>query len=76
MPIDRTTGEPGILGQSGVILEAFRPGTEPSRQSREDESGLSFARNSVSEDPLSQLAAEAEDGTGEDDEDEDLGGLY
>ncbi|WP_417475865.1 penicillin-binding protein 1A [Maricaulis sp.] len=76
VPIDRTTGEPGILGQSGVILEAFRPGTEPSRQSREDESGLSFARNSVSEDPLSQLAAEAEDGTGEDDEDEDLGGLY
>ena len=59
-----------------MILEAFRPGTEPARHSREDESGLSFARNSVSEDPMSQLAAEAEDGPGEDDEEDDLGGLY
>lgn len=74
VPIDRNTGEPGILGQPLVILEAFRPGTEPSRQSPEEESGLSFARASVSDDPFfTDLPLDEEEEEGED---EDLGGLY
>ena len=28
-PIDRETGEPGVIGRPGVILEAFKPGTVP-----------------------------------------------
>ena len=76
VPIDRQSGEPGALGQPGVILEAFRPGTEPSRETPEEESGLSFARNSVSDDPLALLLAEEGDDEQEDDEDEGLGGLY
>jgi penicillin-binding protein 1A len=72
VPVDGRSGEPGILGQSGVILEAFRPGTEPSRRSLEEESGLSFARSSLSGE---------EDGLGldedeEPEEEEELGGLY
>ena len=77
VPIDRQSGEPGALGQSGVILEAFRPGTEPSRTTEEEDSGLSFARDSVSDDPLSlllnELPADEED---EPEEEEGLGGLY
>ena len=74
----RQTGEPGALGQSGVILEAFRPGTEPSRETEEEESGLSFARSSVSDDPLALLLSEGsdEEEDEEDEEDEGLGGLY
>ena len=75
VPVNRVDGEPGVLGQSGVILEAFRPGTEPSRQTDEEESGLSFARSSVSDDPLAFLLAEEEDGD-EDEEEDELGGLY
>ena len=60
-----------------MILEAFRPGTEPSRTSDDEESGISFARDSVSDDPLalllSQQGQEEEDEGPEDDE---LGGLY
>ncbi|MFY0637735.1 penicillin-binding protein 1A [Maricaulis maris] len=74
-PVNRVDGEPGVLGQSGVILEAFRPGTEPSRQTDEEESGLSFARSSVSDDPLAFLLAEEDDGE-EEEEDDELGGLY
>jgi penicillin-binding protein 1A len=76
VPIDRATGEPGILGQPGVILEAFRPGTEPTRQSREDESGLSFASHSVSDDPMARAADQDDDSTGDEDDEDDLGGLY
>jgi len=78
VPINRQTGEPGALGQSGVILEAFRPGTEPSRETEEEESGLSFARSSVSDDPLALLLSEGsdEEEDEEDEEDEGLGGLY
>ncbi len=75
VPTNRLSGEPGVLGQPGVILEAFRPGTEPSRSGEEEESGLSFARASVSDDPFALLLAEG----GDEDEDEgedDLGGLY
>lgn len=76
VPINRLTGEPGVLGQSGVILEAFRPGTEPSRQTPEEESGLSFARSSVSDDPLAILLEEEAGDDEGDDEDEGIGGLY
>ncbi|WP_300528588.1 penicillin-binding protein 1A [Maricaulis sp.] len=76
VPINRLTGEPGVLGQSGVILEAFRPGTEPSRQSPEEESGLSFARSSVSDDPLSLLLQEEEGDDEDSEEEEGIGGLY
>lgn len=75
VPIDRLSGEPGVLGQPGVILEAFRPGTEPSRQSPEEESGLSFARSSVSDDPMALLFSDG-DSEEEEEEEEDLGGLY
>ena len=75
VPIDRLSGEPGVLGQPGVILEAFRPGTEPSRQSPEEESGLSFARTSVSDDPMALLFSDGESEEEEEEED-DLGGLY
>ena len=29
MPIDAKTGQRGIFGEDGVILEAFKPGEEP-----------------------------------------------
>ena len=76
VPIHRDTGEPGVLGQPGVILEAFRPGSEPSRTRREDESGLSFARDSVSDDPLAFLFSDEDADDEDEDEDDDLGGLY
>ena len=68
VPVDSRTGEPSVLGRSGVILEAFQPGTEPSRNPTNSETNLSFARSSVTLD---------EEGNEDDvDEDEDLGGLY
>ena len=77
VPIDRTNGTPGALGQSGVILEAFRPGTEPSRTSEDEESGLSFARDSVSDDPLALLLSQqTQQEEEEEQEDDELGGLY
>lgn len=77
VPVHRQTGEPGALGQSGIILEAFRPGTEPSRTSEEEESGLSFARDSVSDDPLALLLSQQAPPDEEDEpEDDELGGLY
>jgi penicillin-binding protein 1A len=74
-PVNRITGEPDVLGRPGVILEAFRPGTEPSRQTEEEESGLSFARASVSENPddLDGMVPIEDE---EDEEEDDLGGLY
>ncbi len=71
-PIDRETGEPGIIGRPGVILEAFQPGTEPQRGATAEEETLSFgslalgARNRGEDD---------EDDEDEDDEDS-LDGLY
>lgn len=76
VPIDRLTGEPGILGQSGVILEAFRPGSEPSRQSVDEESGLSFATSSVSERPQDAGLDELLEEDGDEEEEDELGGLY
>ncbi|MEE2524818.1 penicillin-binding protein 1A [Hyphobacterium sp. HN65] len=64
VPIDARTGEPSVLGRPGTILEAFQPGTEPSRSGDSGETGLTFTGSSVS--------------GGDDDgaDDEDLGGIY
>ena len=72
-PIDRETGEPGVIGRPGVILEAFKPGTEPQRGQTAAEETLSFGANA--------LGVDFSDGnpsdTPDDEEDEDaLGGLY
>jgi len=64
VPIDARTGEPSVLGRPGTILEAFQPGTEPSRTGNNQETGLSFTGGSVS--------GEVDD----DSTDEDLGGIY
>ena len=70
VPIDSRTGEPSVLGRPGVILEAFHPGTEPSRNASGSESSLSFGNSAVS--------GRDEDGDtdAEDEEVDDLGGLY
>jgi penicillin-binding protein 1A len=66
VPIDARTGEPSVLGRPGTILEAFQPGTEPSRSGTSGETGLTFTGGSVS--------GEESDEDGGDDE--DLGGIY
>ena len=64
VPIDARTGEPSVLGRPGTILEAFQPGTEPSRDGSNRETGLTFTGSAVS-------------GNSDDDStDEDLGGIY
>ncbi|MGP1274321.1 MAG: penicillin-binding protein 1A [Caulobacterales bacterium] len=70
VPIDARTGEPSILGRPGVILEAFRPGTEPVRGATREEETLSFATGRL---------RETEDGSQDSDDegsDEDLSGIY
>ncbi|WP_429911638.1 penicillin-binding protein 1A [Glycocaulis sp.] len=42
VPINARSGEPSVLGRPGVILEAFRPGTEPVRGASREEETLSF----------------------------------
>jgi penicillin-binding protein 1A len=69
-----------VLGQSLVILEAFRPGSEPSRQDILEESGLSFARSNSEIDGSAEFELD-ENGLPiipeeEPEEEEDLGGLY
>lgn len=71
VPIDSRTGEPSVLGRPGVILEAFHPGTEPSRTAGGSQSSLSFGNRAVSGD-----SDDADDDDGEDGDDDDLGGLY
>ncbi len=46
-PIDRRTGEPGVIGRPGVILEAFKPGTEPRRGASAAEEALSFSSGAL-----------------------------
>jgi penicillin-binding protein 1A len=62
VPIDSRSGEPSVLGRPGTILEAFQPGSEPSQNGNDGETGLTFTGGSVS--------------GGDGDEDEDLGGIY
>ena len=74
-PVNFRTGEPGVLGQRDVILEAFQPGTEPSRTTPEEDSGLTFGSSA-----LSGRDSDEEDGpqgeNEDEDEDEEIGGLY
>ena len=73
-PIDRRTGAPSAIGRPGTILEAFRPGTEPTRGRSSDEEALSFGSSA-----LGGLDAMFGDGGAPADADEDedaLGGLY
>ena len=64
VPIDARTGQPSVLGRPGTILEAFQPGTEPSRGGDNRETGLTFTGSAVSGD------------SDDDSTDEDLGGIY
>lgn len=64
VPIDARTGEPSVLGRPGTILEAFQPGTEPSRSGNNQETGLTFTGSTVSGDSDDEST------------DEDLGGIY
>ncbi|WBQ09197.1 penicillin-binding protein 1A [Hyphomonadaceae bacterium ML37] len=70
-PVNRDTGEPSALGRPGVILEAFRPGTEPRRGASAAEEALSFGFGA-----LGGRAGERRDSDDEDDEEDELGGLY
>ncbi len=72
-PIVRETGEPGVIGRAGVILEAFQPGTEPRRGATAEEETLSFGAQALGARVEAVRGDQAED----EDEDEDpLGGLY
>ncbi|MGY6662863.1 MAG: penicillin-binding protein 1A [Glycocaulis sp.] len=66
VPIDARSGEPSVLGRAGVILEAFRPGTEPVRGASREEETLSFGsgrlREGEREDSETQDAQESLDG--------------
>ncbi|WP_370543756.1 penicillin-binding protein 1A [Hyphobacterium sp. CCMP332] len=64
VPIDARTGEPSVLGRPGTILEAFQPGTEPSRSGNNQETGLTFTGSTVPGDADDEST------------DEDLGGIY
>ncbi|WP_421791446.1 penicillin-binding protein 1A [Hyphobacterium sp.] len=66
VPIDARTGDPSVLGRPGTILEAFQPGTEPSRSGNSGESGLSFTGGSITD-------GDADDDGGDE---EGLGGIY
>ena len=66
VPIDARSGEPSVLGRPGVILEAFRPGTEPVRGASREEETLSFGRGRERD------GDEAE----QDDEEDGLSGIY
>ncbi len=75
VPVDRRTGEPSAIGRDGAILEAFRPGTEPTRGRSPDEEAMSFGAAALG--AGANRAEREESSHGDDDEDEDeLGGLY
>ncbi len=72
-PVDYETGEPGVIGRPGVILEAFRPGTEPQRGASDVEETLSFGGGALGRGARRQSGeSEAEDDAPED----ELGDLY
>jgi penicillin-binding protein 1A len=66
VPIDARSGEPSVLGRAGVILEAFRPGTEPVRGASREEETLSFGsgrlREGERDESETEEAAESLDG--------------
>lgn len=68
VPINARSGEPSVLGRPGVILEAFRPGTEPVRGASREEETLSFGTGRL---------RDADDGESDGGESsEDLSGIY
>lgn len=69
VPVDARTGEPSVLGRPGTILEAFYPGSEPSRSGGNSESGLSFTSGSI-------VTDDGDDAGDTDDGEEGLGGIY
>jgi len=72
-PVDYETGQPGVIGRPGVILEAFKPGTEPRRGASDAEDTLSFGAGALGRGARSRDDGDASD----DDEPEDeLGDLY
>lgn len=73
-PIVRETGEPGVIGRPGVILEAFQPGTEPRRGATAEEETLSFGAQALG--ARVEALRQGEDEDGEDGEEDPLGGLY
>ena len=77
-PIERESGEPGIIGRPGVILEAFRPGTEPQRGASAAEESLSFATGALGgfEALLLELSEEDSEDAELKDEEDILGDLY
>lgn len=68
VPINARSGEPSVLGRPGVILEAFRPGTEPVRGASREEETLSFGTG--------RLRDTDEDPADSGESDEDLSGIY
>ncbi|XBQ15540.1 MAG: penicillin-binding protein 1A [Oceanicaulis sp.] len=74
-PVDRETGEPGVIGRPGVILEAFRPGTEPSRGASNAEESLSFGAGALGA-GSGRRSGEGDQAVDEDDGEDELGDLY
>jgi penicillin-binding protein 1A len=70
-PVNRDTGEPSALGRPGAILEAFSPGTEPRRGASAADEALSFGFGA-----LGGRDADRRTRDDEEDEEDDLGGLY
>ncbi|MGJ3231536.1 MAG: penicillin-binding protein 1A [Oceanicaulis sp.] len=71
-PVDYDTGQPGVIGRPGVILEAFKPGTEPRRGASDVEETLSFGAGALGR------GARDQGGDGDQDEEpsDELGDLY
>lgn len=72
VPINARSGEPSVLGRPGVILEAFRPGTEPVRGASREEETLSFGTGRL----RNADDADRDEGEASDEPAEDLSGIY
>ena len=68
VPINARSGEPSVLGRPGVILEAFRPGTEPVRGASREEETLSFGTG--------RLREGEQESDGDEESEDDLSGIY
>ncbi len=72
-PVDYETGQPGVIGRPGVILEAFKPGTEPRRGATNAEETLSFGAGALGRGAQRQGESEA---PREEEPSDELGDLY
>ena len=72
-PVDYETGEPGVIGRSGVILEAFKPGTAPRRGASDAEETLSFGAGALGGGARRETG---EPDAAEDEPEDELGELY